>query len=114
MGLSRSAGNPDRECDAIQTIQAAIDAGITFLDTADFYSSGHNEMLVGLYQPGRADPDVPYEETIGAIADLIQEGKVRYLGISEVGADLIRRADIAVVLGELPRCDERLVCHPVL
>lgn len=48
--------------------------------------------VIDLYQPGRADPDVPYEETIGAIADLIKEGKVRYLGVSEVGADLLRRA----------------------
>lgn len=145
MGLSKGAENPERERDAIQTIQAAIDAGITFLDTADFYGSGQNEMLVGkairdrrdkaflsvkcgvqvapngriigldgrpnsiknfaayslkrlgvdvidLYQTGRADPQVPYEETIGAIADLIKEGKVRYLGVSEVGSELIRRA----------------------
>lgn len=145
MGLSRGAMGSESERDAIYTIQAAIDSGITFLDTADFYSSGYNEMLVGqairgrrdkaflsvkfgalvgtdgrisgldgrpkavknfaayslkrlgvdvidLYQPSRADPDVPYEETIGAVADLIQEGKVRYLGVSEVGASLIRRA----------------------
>ena len=145
MGLTRGAMNPDSERDAIHTIQAAIDHGITFLDTADFYASGHNEMLVGrairgrrdkaflsvkfgaqvapngriigldgrpnsvknfaayslkrlgvdvidLYQPGRADPAVPYEDTIGAIADLVKEGKVRYLGLSEVGSALIRRA----------------------
>lgn len=145
MGLSRGAANPDGERNAIYTIQAAIDGGITFLDTADFYASGHNEMLVGqairgrrekaflsvkfgaqvapngriigldgrpnsvknfaayslkrlgvdvidLYQPSRADPHVPYEDTIGAVADLVKEGKVRYLGISEVGAELIRRA----------------------
>lgn len=145
MGLSRGAMNPERERDAVYTIQAAIDSGITYLDTADFYASGLNEMLVGqalrgrrdqaflsvkfgaqvapngkiigldgrpnsvknfaayslkrlgvdvidLYQPGRADPEVPYEDTIGAIADLIKEGKVRYLGLSEVGAALIRRA----------------------
>ena len=48
--------------------------------------------VIDLYQPGRADPAVPYEETIGAIADLIKEGKVRYLGLSEVGAALMRRA----------------------
>ncbi len=145
MGLSRGAMNPERERDAVYTIQAAIDSGITYLDTADFYASGQNELLVGqalrgrrdqaflsvkfgaqvapngkiigldgrpnsvknfaayslkrlgvdvidLYQPGRADPEVPYEDTIGAIADLIKEGKVRYLGLSEVGAALIRRA----------------------
>jgi aryl-alcohol dehydrogenase-like predicted oxidoreductase len=48
--------------------------------------------VIDLYQPGRADPDVPYEETIGAVADLIKEGTVRYLGVSEVGAELLRRA----------------------
>ncbi len=48
--------------------------------------------VIDLYQPGRPDPSVPYEETIGAIADLIKEGKVRYLGVSEVGAANLRRA----------------------
>ncbi|WP_256435864.1 aldo/keto reductase [Citrobacter sp. RHB25-C09] len=48
--------------------------------------------VIDLYQPCRADPNVPYEESIGAIADLIKEGKVRHLGVSEVGADLLRRA----------------------
>jgi aryl-alcohol dehydrogenase-like predicted oxidoreductase len=48
--------------------------------------------VIDLYQPARPDPSVPYEETIGAIADLINEGKVRYLGVSEVGADNLRRA----------------------
>jgi len=138
-------GDDDRERGAVATIEAAIDAGFSFLDTGDFYGSGQSEMLVGrairrrrdevflsvkfgaqldpngriigldgrpnsvknfaayslkrlgvevidLYQPGRADPDVPYEETIGAIADLIREGKVRHLGVSEVGVDLLRRA----------------------
>lgn len=138
-------GDDAKERDAIATIEAAIDAGFSFLDTGDFYGSGQSEMLVGraihrrrddvflsvkfgaqidpngriigldgrpnsvknfaayslkrlgvdvidLYQPCRADPNVPYEETIGAVAELIQEGKVRYLGVSEVGADLLRRA----------------------
>ncbi|MDE1165430.1 MAG: aldo/keto reductase [Pseudomonas sp.] len=138
-------GDDQTEQQSVRTLQAALDAGISFLDTGDFYGSGQSEMLVGralrgrrdsaflsvkfgaqvdpngriigldgrpnsvknfaayslkrlgvdvidLYQPGRADPDVPYEETIGAIADLIKEGKVRYLGVSEVGADLLRRA----------------------
>ena len=143
MGLRM--GDAHSEQQAIGTVQAALDAGITFLDTGDFYGSGQSEMLVGraikgrrdraflsvkfgaqvdpsgriigldgrpnsvknfaayslkrlgvdtidLYQPGRADPEVPYEDTIGAVADLIKEGKVRYLGVSEVGADLLRRA----------------------
>ncbi len=48
--------------------------------------------VIDLYQAGRPDPAVPYEETVGAIADLIREGKVRHLGVSEVGTDLLRRA----------------------
>jgi aryl-alcohol dehydrogenase-like predicted oxidoreductase len=48
--------------------------------------------VIDLYQPGRPDPSVPWEDTIGAIADLIHEGKVRHLGVSEVGIDHLRRA----------------------
>jgi aryl-alcohol dehydrogenase-like predicted oxidoreductase len=47
---------------------------------------------IDLYMPARRDPAVPYEETIGAVADLIKEGKVRYLGISEVGPEYIKKA----------------------
>ncbi len=136
---------PGGDDESIATIQAALDAGISYLDTGDFYGMGHNESLIGraikgrrdqaflsvkfgmmlspsgtflgldgrpnsvknfasyslqrlgvdvidLYQPGRPDPSVPYEETIGAIADLIKEGLVRYLGVSEVGADNLSRA----------------------
>lgn len=145
MGLSRAAKRTGDDTEALRTIEAAMEQGMTFLDTADFYSAGHNETLVAraikgkrdqafvsvkfgalfdpdhrllgldgrpesvknfaayslqrlgveeidLYSPGRADPNVPYEETIGAIADLIAEGKVRHLGLSEVGADHMRRA----------------------
>jgi aryl-alcohol dehydrogenase-like predicted oxidoreductase len=48
--------------------------------------------VIDIYQPGRVDPDVPIEDTVGAIADLIQEGKVRYLGLSEAGVAHLRRA----------------------
>jgi aryl-alcohol dehydrogenase-like predicted oxidoreductase len=47
---------------------------------------------VDLYQPARLDPDVPIEDTVGAVAEMITAGYVRYLGLSEVGADTIRRA----------------------
>ena len=142
-GMSLHQPRDDEE--SVATIEAALEAGISLLNTADFYGMGHNETLVGraikrrrdqaflsvkcgamfspsgaflgldgrpasvknfaayslqrlgvdvidLYQAGRPDPDVPYEETIGAIADLIQEGKVRYLGVSEVGAVNLRLA----------------------
>ena len=147
MRMSRSAAPLDlaKDAESIATIQAAVDHGISYLDTGDFYGMGHNEALVGqaikdrrdkvflsvkfgamfspsaqflghegrpaavknfatyslqrlgvdvidLYQPGRPDPEVPYEETIGAIADLVQDGKVRYLGVSEVGAENLRKA----------------------
>ncbi|PEL09236.1 aldo/keto reductase [Bacillus sp. AFS017336] len=48
---------------------------------------------IDLYYQHRVDPNVPIEETVGAMADLVKEGKVRYLGLSEAGADIIRRAN---------------------
>ncbi len=135
----------DAERESIDTMREAIDAGVTLLDTGDFYGMGHNEMLIGkavegrrdrvqlsvkfgalrdhkgafigydarpiavksalaytlqrlrtdhvdFYFPARLDPAVPIEETVGAIADLIREGKVRYAGLSEASAATIRRA----------------------
>lgn len=142
-GMSLQHPRNDEEC--LATLQAVLDAGVTLLNTADFYGMGHNETLVAraikgrrdqaflsvkfgatfsptgaflgvdgrpnsvknfacyslqrlgvdvidLYQPSRSDPAVPYEDTIGAVADLIKEGKVRYLGVSEVGVENLRRA----------------------
>jgi len=145
MGMSGVYGPAD-EAESKATIRAALDAGITLLDTGDFYGMGHNELLlrdalhgvnrsevfiqvkfggqrdprgafighdaspvavknslaysltrlgtdyVDLYQPARLDARVPIEETVGAIAEMIQAGYVRYLGLSEMGADTIRRA----------------------
>lgn len=143
MGMSEFYGRSDREA-ALATIAAALEAGITLLDTGDFYGMGHNEMLlaealhgkrdkafiqvkfgaqrgpdgaflgidarpssvktalayslrrlgtdyVDLYQTG-LDPSVPIEETIGAIGDLVAQGYVRHVGITNVDADTIRRA----------------------
>ncbi|WP_439685487.1 putative oxidoreductase [Cupriavidus oxalaticus] len=143
MQMASKMPHDDKEC--IATIQALMDAGVQFLDVADFYGMGRAESLIGqaikgrreqaflsvkcgamfsptgaflgvdgrpkavknfasyslqrlgvevidLYQACRVDPEVPYEETIGAIADLIQEGKVRHLGVSEVGAAHLRIA----------------------
>lgn len=144
-------GRPD-EAQAIDTVHAALDAGITLVDTADAYSlsgidMGHNEILVakalrlagvsaddvlvatkgghrrhddggwylqgdadyikaacdaslqrldveaiGLYQYHRPDPAVPYEETIGALRDLLDAGKIRMAGISNADVDQIRLA----------------------
>ena len=145
MGMSDFYGPADR-AESLATIHAALDAGITFLDTGDFYGTGHNELLlhealegrrrddtfiavkfgamrspdggfigidcrpaavknflaytlrrlgtdhVDLYQPARVDPAVPIEETVGAIKEMIEAGYVRHLGLSEAGADTLRRA----------------------
>jgi aryl-alcohol dehydrogenase-like predicted oxidoreductase len=145
MGMSGMYGPADR-AESIATIHAALEAGITLLDTGDFYGMGHNEMLIGealqgrdrdralisvkfgamrdpagawlgydarpqavksflaytlqrlrvdhidIYRPARLDPNVPIEDTIGAIADMVKAGYVRHIGLSEVGADTIRRA----------------------
>jgi aryl-alcohol dehydrogenase-like predicted oxidoreductase len=145
MGMSGLYGPAD-ETESIATIHAALDAGITLLDTGDFYGMGHNELLIAravaglaredfelsvkfgaqrgpdaswlgydasppavktalayslvrlgtdhvdVYRPARLDPEIPIEETIGAIGELIDAGYVRAVGLSEVGAETIRRA----------------------
>jgi aryl-alcohol dehydrogenase-like predicted oxidoreductase len=145
MGMSGIYGQADDQ-ESLATIHAAVDAGITLLDTGDFYGMGHNELLlrdalrsipresvfiqvkfggqrdpsgafighdaspnavknslaytltrldteyVDLYQPARLDPRIPVEDTVGAVAEMIEAGFVRYLGLSEAGADAIRRA----------------------
>jgi aryl-alcohol dehydrogenase-like predicted oxidoreductase len=145
MGMSDLYGPAD-ERESIAVVNAALDAGITLLDTGDYYGMGANELLladalrgrrrdrvafsvkfgalrdpsgawlgmdarpvaiknfiaytlrrlktdyVDIYRPGRLDPEVPIEDTVGAIAELIQKGYVRYVGLSEVGAETLRRA----------------------
>jgi aryl-alcohol dehydrogenase-like predicted oxidoreductase len=127
-------------------VHAALDAGITLLDTGDYYGMGHNELLlqealrgrardrvvlsvkfgalrdsaggwigvdarpvavknflaytlrrlgtdyVDIYRPGRLDPAVPIEETVGAMAEMVKAGRVRHIGLSEIGAETLRRA----------------------
>jgi aryl-alcohol dehydrogenase-like predicted oxidoreductase len=145
-------GRPD-EARSIATIHAALDAGITFIDTADAYhltatDVGHNESLIagalasyggdtsnvlvatkgghlrpgdgswtvdgspkhifeaadaslkrlggeaiGLYQFHRPDPKTPYEDSIGAIRDLLDDGKIRMAGISNANPDQIKQAN---------------------
>jgi aryl-alcohol dehydrogenase-like predicted oxidoreductase len=145
MGMSGMYGPSDR-AESLATIDAALEAGITLIDTGDFYGMGHNEMLIGealkgakrdqailsvkfgaqrdpgagwigfdgrpaavktslaytlqrlgvdhidIYRPARLDPNVPIEDTVGAIAEMVQAGFVRHVGLSEVGAETIRRA----------------------
>jgi aryl-alcohol dehydrogenase-like predicted oxidoreductase len=147
MGMSDFYGSAATRDDArsIDTIHAALDAGVSLFNSGDFYGSGHNELLLGralagrrdralvsvkcgvlrgpggqffgldarpaaiknfcamslrrlgvdhidVYQAARVDPAVPIEDTVGAIADLIREGKVRWLGVSEANAEQLRRA----------------------
>lgn len=157
MGMSALYGDADR-AESIATIHAALEAGVTLLDTGDFYGMGHNEMLIGealraapaelrekalvsvkfgalrgpagdwighdgrpaavknfaayslqrlgvdhidVYRIARLDPDVPIEETVGAISELIEKGYVRHVGLSEVGAETIRRAAATAPVADL-------------
>lgn len=135
---------PD-ETESIATINEALDRGINFLNTGDFYGAGHNEMLIGkaikgrrddafisvkfgaifhngqwigldlrpvaiknfvnysltrlgietidLYQPSRMDDSIPVEDIIGTVAELVTEGKVRHIGVSEINANQLRKAN---------------------
>ncbi len=154
MGMSDFYGPADRT-ESIATIHATLDAGITLLDTGDFYGMGHNELLIrdalkgrnrddvqisvkfgglrdparaingidnrpiavknflayslqrlgtdhiDIYRPARLDPAVPIEDTVGAIADMVKAGYVKHIGLSEVGADTIRRAHAVHPIADL-------------
>jgi aryl-alcohol dehydrogenase-like predicted oxidoreductase len=145
MGMSARYG-PANDAESIATIHAALDAGVTLLDTGDWYGMGHNEMLlrdalkgrsrenvvisvkfgvmrdpaggvigidnrptaiknflaytlrrlgtdyVDIYRPARLSPEVPIEDVTGGLADLVQAGYIRHIGLSEVGSDTLRRA----------------------
>jgi aryl-alcohol dehydrogenase-like predicted oxidoreductase len=101
--LYKGRVNSVSRAESIATIHAALDAGVMLLDTGD-YAAGCDEELprvqsgrlavdhIDIYRPGRLDPDVPVEETVGAIGDLVKAGYVRWIGLSEVGTETIRRA----------------------
>src|SRR4051812_25619738 len=151
-------GNPDHD-DSVRIIHRALDAGITFLDTADVYAQGESEVIVGkalaggrrddvvlatkvhgamgedpnrrgnsrrwiirevedslrrlqtdwidLYQIHRPEPGTDVEETLGALTDLVQQGKVRYIGSSTFPASAIVEAQWAARERRL----QRFVCE---
>ncbi len=155
MGMSPGVYGPADEAESIATVRAAIDAGVTLIDTGDFYGMGDNEMLIrralegiprsrvvisvkfgalrdpagafggndgrpqavknflayslrrlgteyiDIYRPARLDPAVPIEDTVGAVADMIRAGYVRHIGLSEVGAETIRRAQAVHPIADL-------------
>src|SRR5215475_13275693 len=154
MGMSPGIYGAVDDRESVATIRAALDAGVTLIDTGDFYGMGHNEMLIrdalagmrdrafisvkfgalrdpaggwggndgrpqavknflayslrrlgtdyiDLYRPARLDPNVPIEDTIGAIADLVRAGYVRNIGLSEVGVETIRRAHAVHKIADL-------------
>jgi aryl-alcohol dehydrogenase-like predicted oxidoreductase len=154
MGMSGAYG-PAEEGESIATIGAALDAGISLLDTGDYYGMGHNELLIrealrgrdrdavvisvkfgalrgpdnafvgidgrpvavrnflayslqrlgtdhiDIYRLGRVDPQVPIEDTVGAIAEMIAAGWVRHVGLSEAGAETVRRANAVHPVADL-------------
>jgi aryl-alcohol dehydrogenase-like predicted oxidoreductase len=154
MGMSDLYGPADR-AESLATIHAALDAGVTLLDTGDFYGMGHNELLlrealaaggrdrvnisvkfgamrdpdgnwigydarpaavknfaayslkrlgvdhIDIYRPARLDPAVPIEDTVGAIAELVKAGRVRHIGLSEVGSETLRRAHAVHPIADL-------------
>ena len=83
VGLVRKPGDPRVTIDnSPQYIHAACDASLRRLQIE----------TIDLYYLQRRDPQVPIEDTVGAMADLVKAGKVRYLGLSEVSANTLRRA----------------------
>jgi aryl-alcohol dehydrogenase-like predicted oxidoreductase len=154
MGMSDLYGPADR-AESIATIRAALDGGVSLIDTGDFYGWGHNELLIAeaiagrkrediqisvkfgalrdpaggwggtdnspahvkndlaqslvrlhtdyidVYRPARLDTNVPIEETMGALAEMVKAGYIRYIGLSEVSAETLRRAHAVHPISDL-------------
>jgi aryl-alcohol dehydrogenase-like predicted oxidoreductase len=157
MGKAGLYGDNDPE-EGIRTIHAAVAAGVTVLDTGDFYGMGQNELLirralqamgpgarekvvlsvkfgalrgpngawlgpdgrpatvknalaqtlskldveyVDIYRPARLDPSVPIEETVGAIAEMVKQGYVRHIGLSEMSAETARKAQSVAAICDM-------------
>jgi aryl-alcohol dehydrogenase-like predicted oxidoreductase len=78
------------------------DARPQAVKTALAYSLQRLQMeYIDIYRPARLDPNVPIEETVGAIAEMVQRGYVRYIGLSEVGVETLRRAQAVHPISDL-------------
>ena len=157
MGMSGMYGTTE-DAESLRAIHAALDGGMTLIDTGDFYGAGHNEMLIGqalrergagaresvvlsvkfgamrspsgawmvfdgrppavknflgyslkrlgveyvdIYRPARLDDKVPIEETVGAIAEMVKQGYVRHVSLSEVGVETARRAQTVIPIADV-------------
>jgi aryl-alcohol dehydrogenase-like predicted oxidoreductase len=93
MSMSFGYGPAGDEQEMIKVIRSAVELGVTFFDTAETSSLKRLGIeTIDLFYQHRVDPNVPIEDVAGAVKDLIRDGKVRHFGLSEAGAQTIRRA----------------------